>query len=587
MSGIFGCFNFDQDPVSETILQAMSQSVIAEPANWFAQANIALGGGILSANTTASPDSSQTTVVLSGKIFNAIEMRHALQVIGKTFQTTNDSEVILHAYDTWGPEFVSRLNGVFAIAIHDGVQDQIWLYRDRLGVESLYLTGTPVEGCLWFASDVKSLLANGQNYGPNLQAIAQFLTLEYISQPLTAFEGISQLAPGHMACVTMDNKIETRAYWLLSDVKTNPEMSEAEAKTGIVLYLDDATRMRMRSDGPFGAYLSGGSGSSSVVGMMSLYQTQPLHTFSVGHDVGVDDASDTRIALMAAKRFEMRHSVQPLQPRTPEQWALSIWQSGQPIADVSAQLDSQLASSAIKHVKTVLTDDGIDALFAGQRYRALASSDAVDGFVCQSGPFQGGDLFKGVSGDLKDAFEAYDPYEMWSRAIKETPHLDPVNQVLYAELTTGFAGSALAQSSTLASLHSLEHHSPFWDHRMVEFALSIPGYLKLRDGETKWIFKKAIEPMLGSELAWHTQHTYTQPVDEQFRDILLGGRLEARGLFDKEALERMFNAHMAGSANYSRQLHALISLEIWYRLFVDGDTDLLTNTLFYAGRDQT
>lgn len=600
MCGIFGSYNFNQQPVSETIIAAMAQRLQhrgPDAEGWYAEDRAVLGNRRLSildlSQSSDQPiysDDRKRIVVQNGEIFNYVELRDELKALGKHFQTSGDTEVILRAFETWGPSFVSRLNGMFAISIFDAENGKMWLYRDRLGVKPLYLAGHPADGRLWFASEIKSLLVNGQQYAPNMRALAQFFALNYIPQPLTAFEGIRHLPPGHMACLSVDGGVDIQPYWQLSDIETNEAMTEADAKAGILAYLDDATRIRMRSDAPYGAFLSGGLDSSSVVGMMSLYQTQPLHTFSIGFDDPRFDETD--FALMAAKRFDMRHQVKISTHDAVRDWMHFIWHCDQPHGDVSFIPMGQVSQLASQHVKMVLTGDGGDELFAGyEKYQALFPDGSVDHleegwedrFVRQSGLLQDDEPKSLLRGALADAFHDHDPYEALSTAIRRAPHFDPINRVLYAETTTLLPGNNLVKPDRMAMANSLEVRSPFLDYRMAEFAFSMPGGLKLRDGETKWVYKKAVEPLLGAELTWRKKQMFTVPIGEWFRnaltgycrDMLLDGRLEARGLLECHKIEQMLNAHVAGTANYTRQLRAIISLEIWYRLFVDGDTYLL------------
>ncbi|MGB0960091.1 MAG: asparagine synthase (glutamine-hydrolyzing) [Halocynthiibacter sp.] len=599
MCGIFGAYHFNRQGVSDTIASAMAQSIEhrgPDARGWHGDDAALLGNLRLSvvdlSHASDQPiysDDRKIIVVQNGEIYNYLELRDELKQLGAVFNTQGDTEVLLRAYEHWGPAFVKKLNGMFAISIYDGNIQKMYLYRDRLGVKPLYLSGSPETGRIWFASEIKAILQNGEDYAPNMQALAQFFALNYIPQPLTAFEGITHLAPGHMACLSQSG-IKIEPYWDLNAVRTETSMTEAEAKAGLLMHLDDATRIRMRADAPYGAFLSGGLDSSAVVGMMSLYQTHPLHTFSIGFEDPRFD--ETKYALMAAKRFGMRHQVKIADHNAAEEWANFIWHCDQPHGDVSFIPTGQVAALAAKQVKMVLTGDGGDELFAGyEKYQELFPDGNVDHletgwedrYVRQSGLLQGDEPKTLLSGALRDAFHDNDPYEALSTAIKRADHQDPINRVLYAETVTLLPGNNLVKPDRMAMAHSLEVRSPFLDYRMAEFAFAVPGALKLRDGQTKWIYKKAVEPLLGADLTWRKKQMFTVPIGEWFRqaltgycrDILLDGRLEARGLFDMGTVSNMLSQHVAGDANYTRQLRALISMEIWYRLFIDRDADLL------------
>jgi len=534
-------------------------------------------------------DNRDLVVVQNGEIYNFIELRKELQGLGHVFRTSGDTEVLLHAYQAWGPGFVQRLNGMFAIAIYDIAASKLYLYRDRLGVKPLYVAGSAKSGRIWFASEIKAILANGQDYQPDMQALAQYFALNYIPQPRTVFDGITHLPPGHMATLSPAG-MQIEAYWQLEAVRPDPEMSEADAQAGLLQLLDDATRIRMRSDAPFGAFLSGGLDSSSVVGFMSLYQTQPVRTFSIGFDDPRFDESQYAIA--AARRFGTLHERQISNPNTTDLWPRFIYHCDQPHGDVSFIPTDQVSAIAARQVKMVLTGDGGDELFAGyEKYLAIfpqgESRDMAAGwenrFVRDSGLLQGEEPQTLLVGPLRAAFFDTDPYAPLAQEILHSDHQDPINRVLLAETKTLLPGNNLVKPDRMPMANSLEARSPFLDYRMAEFAFRMPGAYKLKHGQTKWIYKKAVEPMLGKALTWRAKQMFTVPIGEWFRqalagfcrDILLSGSLESRGIVDISVVSGMITQHIAGTANFTRQLRALVSLELWYRLFVDKDPELL------------
>lgn len=602
MCGIFGQYSFGRGPVDPDIIGAMSQSIRhrgPDATGHYADDTAVLGNRRLSildlseaSNQPIYSDDGRIVVVQNGEIFNFIELRAALEQQGAVFNTTGDTEVLLRAYETWGPSFVSRLNGMFAIAVFETDTGVLHLYRDRLGVKPLYLAGGPEDGRLWFGSEIKAILGNGRTYAPNMDALAQYFALNYIPQPATVFDGITHLSPGHMARISAEGITITR-YWDLAAIAPEAEMSAGEAQAGLLQLLDDATRIRMRSDAPFGAFLSGGLDSSSVVGFMSLYQPKGVHTFSIGFDDPRFDES--KYALAAAERFGTLHERQVSDPDTSALWPRFIYHCDQPHGDVSFMPTDQVSRVAAKQVKMVLTGDGGDELFAGyEKYLNLFPGGRTDhlepgwedGFVRASGLLQGDEPQTLLAGHLAQAFHDTDPYRALSSEIRRAPHQDPINRVMFAETGTLLPGNNLVKPDRMAMANSLEVRSPFLDYRMAEFAFRVPGALKLHGGETKWIYKKAVEPLLGSDLTWRKKQMFTVPVGEWFRqalagycrDVLLSGSLEGRGIVDIATVEGMITAHIAGTANYTRQLRALISLEIWYRLFVDADPDWLAKT---------
>ena len=600
MCGIFGAFNFTRSPVNPSTIAAMSKSIGhrgPDADGHFADDLVVLGNRRLSildmSNASNQPfysDNRKVVVVQNGEIYNYVELRDQLRRSGARFDTAGDTEVLLRAYELWGPAFVKRLNGMFAIAVYDLEAGKLYLSRDRLGVKPLYFAGSPKEGRVWFASEIKAILENEQRYAPDMDALAQFFALNYIPQPKTAFAGICHLPPGHTACISIHAGIEIKRYWDLASINSEPKMTEAEAKAGLLQRLDDATRIRMRSDAPFGAFLSGGLDSSSVVGMMSLYQAEPINTFSIGFDDPRFD--ETSYAQAAAKRFGTLHEKQVADSDIVRDWPRFIWHCDQPHGDVSFMPTDQVSQLAAKRVKMVMTGDGGDELFAGyEKYLQLFPGGRVDqlqhnwedAYVRASGLLQGDQPSTLLTGELHDAFHDTDPYCALSQEIRRAEHQDPINKVLFAETTTLLPGNNLVKPDRMAMANSLEVRSPFLDYRMAEFAFAVPGELKLRGGETKWIYKRAVEPLLGAELTWRKKQMFTLPIGEWFReiladycrDILLDGRLDARKIIDVQKVREMLGEHLGGTANYTRQLRALISLEIWFRLFVDQDGDLI------------
>lgn len=597
MCGIFGQFSFGRGPVDPSVIRALSQSIRhrgPDATGYHADDTVVMGNCRLSildltaaSNQPLHSDDGQVVIVQNGEIYNYIELREELERSGARFRTSGDTEVLLRAFEVWGASFVGRLNGMFAIAIYDAREKALHLYRDRLGVKPLFLAGGPEEGRLWFGSEIKSILANGRGYAPNIAALAQYFALNYIPQPATAFEGIVHLPPGHQARISGEGIVMSR-YWDLAEVAPEPDMSSAEARAGLLQLLDDATRIRMRSDAAFGAFLSGGLDSSSVVGFMSLYKESGLHTFSVGFDDSRFDESPH--ALAAARRFGTLHEMQISDPSTTSLWPRFIYHCDQPHGDVSFMPTDQVSRVASRQVKMVLTGDGGDELFAGyEKYLKLFPGGRTDhleqgwenNFAKAAGLLHDDEPETLLTGLLAQAFGDTDPYHALSSQILRAGHQDPINRVLFGETVTLLPGNNLVKPDRMAMANSLEVRSPFLDYRMAEFAFQIPGRLKLHSGETKWILKTAVEPLLGSALTWRKKQMFTVPVGEWFRqalagfcrEVLLSGSLEARGIVDIGLVNRMIAMHLAGTANYTRQLRALISLELWFRIFVDADPD--------------
>jgi asparagine synthase (glutamine-hydrolysing) len=599
MCGIFGAFNFAREPVNDATARAMSRSVQhrgPDAHGFHSDERSLLGNRRLSildltdaSNQPLYSDDGRVVVVQNGEIYNYIELRHELESLGAKFATSGDTETILRGYEMWGAKFVERLNGMFAIAIYDGREDAMYLFRDRLGVKPLYLAGTPEEGRVWFGSEIKAILSNGRDYSPDPVALAQYFALNYIPAPRTAFSGIGHLPPAHFARLSSEG-VKLVRYWDLASVQPEPGMSESDARADLLVLLDDATRIRMRSDAPFGAFLSGGLDSTSVTGFMSLYQTEAVRTFSIGFDDPRFD--ETGAALAASRRFGTIHTTQVMTPDATALWPQMIWHCDQPHGDVSFMPMLQVSQLAASDVKMVLTGDGGDELFAGySKYFDLMPGGATpvtsegweEAFARHSGLLQGDQPDRLLRGAVRDAFFDGNPYEPLELAVRAAPQQDPVNRVLYAETVTLLPGNNLVKPDRMAMAKSLEVRSPFLDYRMAEFAFRVPGSMKLQPDETKWILKRAVAPLLGDELTYRKKQMFTVPIGEWLRqaltgycrDMLLDGRLESRGIVAMDAVESMLTAHVAGTGNYTRQLRALISLEIWFRIFIDRDDGMI------------
>ncbi|MEO0914207.1 MAG: asparagine synthase (glutamine-hydrolyzing), partial [Pseudomonadota bacterium] len=392
-------------------------------------------------------------VVQNGEIYNYIELREELRALGAVFRTDGDTEVLLHAFAQWGPDFVTRLNGMFAIALQDRRSGQTYLYRDRLGVKPLYLAET--EEGLFFASEIKALLAAGLPRRANLDALAQFFALNYIPAPDTAFEGVRHLMPGHMAIIGED--VEIRQYWSLSGQRPDGAMTEGEAAAGLRALLDDATRIRLRSDAPFGAFLSGGLDSTSVVGAMRDHIEGEIRTYSIGFaDKRFDE---TEWAEAAAKLFDTRHVAKIVEQDITRLWPRFIYHCDQPHGDVSFMPTDQVSQLATQDVKMVLTGDGGDELFAGyEKYLGIFPDGSCEGlmpgwedrYARASGLLHGEQSATLLTGDLHSAFHETDPYRALAGAMRAYPLQDPINRVLLGDTTVLLPGNNLVKPDRMA-----------------------------------------------------------------------------------------------------------------------------------------
>jgi len=523
----------------------------------------------------------QVVVVQNGEIFNHVELAAELSRDGYPCTTNSDTEVLMRLYERDGIEMVHQLNGMFAISILDRRQRALYLIRDRIGVKPLYLH---YDGnILLFASEIKALLCSGIERCIDYQALGHFLTYNYVPQPLTMFAGVRHLEPGHWLRIDPQG-VETRRWWDLSRQQAE-ERGEVEWMEEFNALLDDSVRLRLRCDVAFGAFLSGGVDSSTVVGMMSRHLTEPVRTYSIGFNEKRFDESP--YAAQAAQRFSTNHSLRKVDANMLDLWPRAIWHCDQPHGDISFLPTYRVAQLASEEVKVVLTGDGADELFAGyDRYKSFFAEKTIetaDDDSFQRSYYRSLSLFDEkekmnlLSDTLRAKLKDCDSFGVVASRFAEAEGMDRINQVLYTDTQLLLSGNNLVKPDRMGMAVSLEARTPFLDYRMMEMAFRMPGNLKLVDGESKYIYKKAVRDLIGDELAYRKKQMFTVPVGEWFRStlssftesVLLDQRTTERDLFRPEVIREMLTGHQMGTSNYTRELRALISVELWCRIFLD------------------
>lgn len=589
MCGIFGYFDRTGASLAPDVLKAMEQAIAhrgPDGQGVYAGPGVALGNTRLAIIDIAGggqpmfSDDGRIAIVQNGEIFNHVELAAELAASGHPCRTHSDTEVLLRLYERDGIGFVSQLNGMFAIAIYDAREDAAYLIRDRVGVKPyfVYDDGRRVV----FGSEIKALLRAGVPRELDAEALHHFLSFNYVPLPRTMFQGVRHLMPGHL--MRLDRQgARTTCWWDLADQQPEARSEQAWIEEFLAT-LDDAVRLRLRSDVPFGAFLSGGVDSSTVVGLMARHLDRPVDTFCIGfHDPRYDEAP---FAQAAAERFGTHHVMERVEANMLDLWPLATYHCDQPHGDVSFLPTYRVSELAARHVTVICTGDGGDELFAGyDKYRDFFSPEAagLSDEAFQRAYYRNLALFtdeakaalytpafaRQVAG--LDSFDVVRP--LYARAA----HLDRLNQALYIDTMQLLPGNNLVKPDRMGMAVSLEARTPFLDYRMVELAFRMPGALKLRDGETKYLYKRAVAPLIGEELAYRKKQMFTVPVGEWFRhelagfmrELLLAERTVARGLFDPAQVARMLDAHVAGSANFTREIRALIALELWFRIFID------------------
>jgi len=556
-------------------------------------------------------------VVFNGEIYNYRDLRRRLEGTGHRFRTNSDTETIVHLYEDEGAEMLSHLNGMFALAVWDARKRQLLLARDRLGQKPLVYRLEP--GRLLFASELKSLLEV-----PDLprridpQAVDAYLTYQYVPHPGTIFQGISKLPPAHYA-VYRDGRLEVRSYWE-PDFRLEEDRPPGQYAGQLRELLSSSVRLRLQSEVPLGAFLSGGIDSTIIVGLMQRLSRQPVRTFSIGFPVREYD--ETRYAAIAAAEFGTIHEEFRVEPDAVDVLPKLVWHYDEPFADSSAIPTWYVSQLTRQHVTVALSGDGGDELFAGYpRYRAVWLAGLLDGLprggrrVLAGGYWQRmpasprqkslrrrwkrfvevlghppqrrylewiaifnetrrAELYSdGFLASLPDA----DPLEFLTRAFARSPGRDAVTSTSLTDLVTYLPCDLMTKVDIASMAHGLECRQPFLDHRVVELALQMPIGEKFRCGAGKRILREAFADLLPAEVRRRRKMGFGVPLDHWFRGPLAGFAQEVlsdrrtvdRGFFRPEATARLLEDHVSGRFDHSYRLWALLVLELWQRRWVD------------------
>lgn len=585
MCGIFGYFDRRGRTLPDAALSAMGDAIRHRGPD---DQGIHVGRGMAIGNQRLSiidlegghqpfiSDDGAIVVVQNGEIFNHVELAAELAGSAHACRTHSDTEVLLRLYERDGLAFLDKLNGMFAIAIYDRREEALFLARDRVGVKPLYVADDGDR--LVFASEIKAMMPALERPAIlAVEALHHFLTFNYVPAPLTMYQGVRHLMPGHVMKVTRAGS-QTWRWWDLARIAPVEGRSEADWIKEFNAILDDAVRIRMRSDVPFGAFLSGGVDSSSVVGLMAQHSAVPIKTFCIGFDDPRYD--EAPFAEAAARRFATDHVMRRVDPDMLDLWPMATYHCDQPHGDISFLPTYRVSQLAAEHVKVVLTGDGGDELFAGYDKYAHFFAQA-DAFTSDTDQFQRR-YFSSISlfddqakhGLLSSAarreLAGIDSFDVARHWFDQVPHQDRINQALFLDVQLLLSGNNLVKPDRMGMAVSIEARTPFLDYRMVEFAFRMPGEMKLRDGITKYLYKKAVAPLIGTDLAYRKKQMFTVPVGDWFRDRLSGycryhieTLLEKSTLFEAAPARKLLDDHIAGTANNTRELRSLIAIAHW------------------------
>jgi asparagine synthase (glutamine-hydrolysing) len=554
----------------------------------------------------------------NGEVYNYRELRTRLETLGARFQTRSDTEVVLRAYEYFGEECVEHMNGMFAFAIWDGPKQRLFLARDRLGIKPLYYAINDKQ--LIFGSEIKAILAEGSLQPAfNRDVLPEFLASRYVSGSETFFNGVRKLLPGHTLSWTADSGFRKHRYWNLSaKPHTGPELSRSEYVDLVRTTLKDAVQSHMVSDVPCGLFLSGGLDSSILAAMMTQISPEPVHSFSVGFSE--EAANEFSYARLAAQSAGTRHHEVLV---SPEEFFSAlphmVWHEDEPVAWTSSVPLHAVSALARKHVKVVLTGEGSDELFLGYdyRYRVTAWNNRLGKMYGKAVPQALREGLAGAIGKLPPRARRYaertflavdtDPRHMFfenfsvfrhdlrqqllnpEHEYTDNPYSgslklyhaagdEPLQCMSHADLQT-FLVELLMKQDQMSMAASVESRVPFLDHRLVETVSAIPAREKLRVWQTKALLRDAVKDLVPREILERKKMGFPVPTSGWLRgkywpvveEFVTSERALARGHFNRDVVRRLANEHHHGVADHGERLWLLINLEMWQRIFIEGE----------------
>ena len=554
--------------------------------------------------------------VSNGEIYNFRALRERLRRAGHSLRTNVDTEVLVHLYEELGDDLVHELDGMFAFAIWDARRQRLLLVRDRLGIKPLY---TACDGDrLLFGSEIKSLLRHPEVVPrQDLEALAAFLLLKYVPAPRTMFAGIEALPPGHLI-VSDDSGIRTERWWDLSFGRSDDHRDERDAADELRAHLRQAVRSHLVSDVPFGALLSGGIDSSVVVALMAQELSTPVRTFVAGFEGVGEELSELPYARIVAERYGTHHQEVLVGARDLVDRAQDVvWHLDQPIADNASLANLLVAELAAKDVKMVLTGEGGDELFAGYAryagerlaplFQALPASVRRLGVMLSRGssghsrprialhalcqpdeqrrlatwfPLMRPDAREALAaGDLAGAVARVTPASLVADALARSDGPDAISRMLYVDTKQWLPDDLLARGDKMSMAASLEARIPLLDHRLVEFAASLPTDLKVRGFTRKHLLRSVASDLLPEAILRRPKQGFPVPMNawlrgearEMCHDLLSPDVVRRRGLLAPDGVAALLADHDRGDADHGSVLWALLSIELWHRAFVDGE----------------
>jgi asparagine synthase (glutamine-hydrolysing) len=554
-------------------------------------------------------------IVFNGEIYNFPELRPDLQAKGHRFSTHTDTETIVHLYEEMGSDCVQKLRGMFAFALWDEKRQKLLIARDRLGKKPLHYALR--RGRLYFASEIKSILAVAPELAEvNRAALLQYMYLGYVPDPATAFRGIHKLPPGHLLEFER-GEVRIRKYWDLPHYATHQPASEEECLEELESRLAEAVRIRLISDVPLGAMLSGGTDSSTVVALMARASSKPVKTFAIGFKQA--DFDESQYARIVAEKFATDHHELILEPDVVGTIEKLTGSLEEPFADSSMLPTYFISCLARQHVTVALSGDGGDELFAGyERYgiqqkrerfaaipQTLSRLYRQHVFPLMPKGMRGRQLSYNLSLPWRERYademcfipaferemplltpefratiaESGDPQDILLRYFEQAPATDPLSQTLYVDTKTYLVEDILTKVDRMSMLTSLEVRVPLLDHEFVEWVTALPPEWKMRGGQQKYILRKLAERVgVPKEVLYRRKQGFALPLVHWMRNemrelimtVLLEPRTLQRGYFDAAGVRRLLDEHFSGRRDRSSAIWRLLIFELWHRNFLEA-----------------
>jgi asparagine synthase (glutamine-hydrolysing) len=634
MCGIYGVISLEKElGGNESLLAEMARVMVhrgPDDEGSFYGKGVALGMRRLSiidlegGHQPIANEDETVWVVCNGEIYNFEELKSSLEKCGHVFRCNSDTEVIVHLYEEEGLDLFKRLRGMFALALWDVRSSRLILARDRLGKKPLYVHRGARR--ILFASEIKSILQAGDVHRRvDFRALWEYLALGYVPAPLTLFEGIEKVLPGHYMVIEA-NRVDDHQYWNLRFDQVDTS-SEAEWVERVREKLLEAVRIRLVSDVPLGAFLSGGIDSSAIVAAMARLTGQPVKTYAIGYEGEDSYYNELPYAQVVAEAFGTDHHEIIVRPDVGGLLPKLIWHLDEPIAD-SAFITTYLVSElARQSVKVILSGVGGDELFGGYRrylgdglstyYKLLPRAvrmkwlPAVLAGLPQDRHSGWKNFFRFANAFAKSAelppalrymsyVTLFSP-EVRARLWRDAPAIMPLNgdesaseimmkyfddcreadrltQIIYVDIKTSLADALLALTDKMSMAASIECRAPFVDHELVELTSRMPSHLKVRGLSMKYLLKQVVQPWLPRDILRRKKRGFGAPIgawlrkdlDGLVQEMLSEAQVEKRGFFNWAVVQDIITMHRTQRGDYTDHLLALINFELWCRIFLDG-----------------